>query len=351
MKLFITDFYVILFLSLLSFSSIINLQYNKRNNLKPHSKLEKQIIYFSNFQKEEFIVSKFNSNTTFDNHDKDYNNKFTQFKKLNNSYFINFKHSKNENKKELDYVLKKEKEINIYLNEITNSHLNRTQNLNENNQSNITNQESKYHNSNEKSKKLIKIKTNPNSNNNTNISINSHEENYYKKEYEYYDLSRYHYFIFQKRCNINRCNIPRGKCLIEEKSQKICKCLPGYLNLNLPTRDGIICNYKQKYQLNAFIYELVFLFGGNIYLGFYLYAFLKGFVYFNIFLCAYLKLPCKLCRFENMLKSKSNLCCCNIYTFMIIIFFGVFCWQMVDLLNITTNDNKDAYNMPILDYL
>ncbi len=181
-----------------------------------------------------------------------------------------------------------------------------------------------------------------------------------KKETYYYDpeeddtdnadnLSRYHNFIFKSKCNSNRCAAPKGQCLIDEKD-RICRCSPSYLNYKYSNGEVIVCGYSQKSQFIAFVMELTLMFAGNIYLGFYFYAYIKAIVYLTIFLFAFFKLPCKLCGLENMIKSKCYLCPWIEYTTIIIVIFGIFCWQTVDLMNIITPNNKDAYNMPILDY-
>lgn len=164
-----------------------------------------------------------------------------------------------------------------------------------------------------------------------------------------YNLSRYQNFIFKNKCNPNRCAAPEGRCLIGE-NEKICRCSANYLNFKFANGETLVCGYAQKSQFIAFVLEFSLMFAGNIYLGFYFYAYLKGVVYLSFILFAYFKLPCRLCGLDNMIKDKCYLCPWIEYTTIIIVIFGIFCWQSVDLVKIITTNNKDAFNMPIMDY-
>lgn len=217
------------------------------------------------------------------------------------------------------------------------------------NNTNYTNQEN---NSIDKDKKILnfenKLKTFKSENQTRELEVY-----YYDFEEEAYDnsynLSRYHNFIFKGKCNTKRCVAPKGQCLTG-KNEKICRCFPRFLNFKFHNGEVLVCGYYQKNQFIAFILEFCLLFAGNVYLGFYFYAFVKAFVYLTILLLVLFKLPFILCGFDNIIKSKANIFTWIEYCTIIIVIFGVFIWQIVDLVRIITDDNKDAYNMPILNY-
>lgn len=175
------------------------------------------------------------------------------------------------------------------------------------------------------------------------------EDIYYDYNFDSFNFSRFHQFVFKNKCSKTRCAYPRGQCLKGEQ-EKVCQCLKGYLNYKFPHKEINVCGYKQKFQLTAFFLELLLLFAGNVYLGFYNYAFIKGAIYLTIFFIAYFKLPCRICGFENSIKIRCSIFPWIEYTTLIIILFGGFSWQMVDLIKIITNENKDGNDMPILDY-
>jgi len=274
-----------------------------------------------------------------------YNNNTLKLEIINNSKPKNYKYQ-NTNKENLKTI--NQKNLDRHKNESL------IKNINKNSSYQFNKNDSHF-----KDKNTYKLKNYNNSStrkNHQSVSqIEAKADNFspdlYENNIDESNLSRFNNFIFESKCNSNRCAFPKGVCLNgSEFEEKICQCLTGYLNFKFFDNEISVCEYKQKSQFIAFLLEIFFFFAGNIYLGFYFYACLKGSVYLIIILIATFKLPCKLCGFENMIKSKFNCCPWFEYTTFIIIIFGIFCWQTVDLLKIMTNNNKDGFDMPILDY-
>jgi hypothetical protein len=146
-----------------------------------------------------------------------------------------------------------------------------------------------------------------------------------------------------KRCNINRCFYPYGKC-----ERNTCECFKGYLN-RFDKKEAILCSYKMKSQLIAFLLEAFTLIGGDIYLEFYFYSALKGFTILFICLIFICKIPCKLCGARDMIDYTCMPCTCFKTGTLVICIFGIFTWEIADLIRIMSYKSLDNNNMP-LDY-
>ena len=148
-----------------------------------------------------------------------------------------------------------------------------------------------------------------------------------------HDIYEQHLRYLINDCNNLMCSPPGGSCSKESK----CICLQGYITIQ-SQNDHILCNYKQKKQLIAFILEMFGLIGfGYIYIGFYFRGLMKIFVFFLIivygtkFIIFFLreKSDTQAAYFFKLSISCSCIC------------FPIF-WHFYDLVNFAFNNYKDS---------
>lgn len=125
-----------------------------------------------------------------------------------------------------------------------------------------------------------------------------------------------------------------------------CICNAGFITF--PTNSSSFCNYEQKRQLNAFLFELIFGFGaGHFYTERYTVAALKlsAFVY-GIFI---------ICMFPLTTKYVSEKFDSEVLVIMFSCFYylcalGLAFWFIYDLINFGMNNYKDGNGAPLLSW-
>ena len=142
-------------------------------------------------------------------------------------------------------------------------------------------------------------------------------------------------------CNSDNDCGGHGKCI-----QKICNCDYGYISYNTTNITNITyCNYVQKFQLKAFLLELIVGFGaGNFYIGNTNYAILK---LISFILCLFL-----ICLFPLTAKCINDRYDSNFWVLIVSCFY-YYCslalafWYIFDLVRFGMNLNKDSQSQDL----
>lgn len=156
-------------------------------------------------------------------------------------------------------------------------------------------------------------------------------------------------------CNKKNCRIPYGECL----NRGICQCLEGYAsiennhskNSTNPFDNKFYCNYRQKNQLFAFLYEFIFIFGiGHIYLHRFYQGFSKLilFIFLSILIYLIYKYDIKPKIFlEENISNRRNLI---INILMILSFCTFLLIHIFDIYMLVTNSYLDGYGIEIITW-
>jgi len=152
-------------------------------------------------------------------------------------------------------------------------------------------------------------------------------------------------------CNIDTNNTKSAECSYHGRciDGKYCECDKGYLSTNFSV--SVQCDYEQKKQLYAFLYQLISPFCGYgwFYLNEYIYGaimmgeFWLGVIFLMIGKCI------KMCEKE---KNKKN-CCCNskCYRFIgSVLIASSILWSIVRLIFIAVVPIHDAYGFSLLPW-
>jgi hypothetical protein len=173
------------------------------------------------------------------------------------------------------------------------------------------------------------------------IPINHFENSEY---FEYFYEQEKFFYVRNIQCTKTNCPEP-SNCI----DAFTCKCGSGYANLYLPqTPVGYsYCSYKQKYNLIAFLLELILPCGaGHFYSGRYTAGSLKlalVFFPFQIALCIYcLNFKRTHEKGFNQSEDYQNVMIIFICTVLILSI-----WQLIDIVNYATNSYKDGHKVPL----
>lgn len=171
------------------------------------------------------------------------------------------------------------------------------------------------------------------------IHLNTTHSHFYTKNYYDNFSNKIFEISLEEECDTEICNDFLAKCT----DKFTCKCLFGYANFN---RND--CAYKLKSQLVAFSLEIFTLIGGNIYLEFYSYVFLKGVLFLIMLILIGVEIPFN--GFRGLLDYKCVPCVWFKTGLFVMSIFTLVAWQMYDLIILMSHNAIDNNLMPLLIY-
>ena len=188
-----------------------------------------------------------------------------------------------------------------------------------------------------KKKKVKGIQTDSTTTLTTNSTLNSSFQDN-TVFYLYDEKDEKHFFVVGiSSCNINNCQAPFGSCGNSRK----CICLTGYANVLGKNENKTICGYKQKLQVISFLLETCLIFGlGHIYIGFYVFGAIK--------LIAIGILPLIIILYTKIFKKKEISEEKNDTGFMMIIYFLLLLWYVIDIVCFGLNLYNDVNGIPLI---